>query len=358
MKKGKTQRTQRHTKFLMQCQKTLRPSHTLRFILFLTGGALVLSACNMETQKPAPVVSYSGLAGDGAGSAGMHTVLEGDTVYTVAKEYNLPMRDIIEVNHLSAPYKLDFGYRLKLPAPNEYTVKKYDTLYTVAHMFDSTVNEVARLNDLSAPYMLTAGQTLRLPSPALKGGDFTIEEAPAATAMKIEPVEREVLGGTISAPPQPQAQSNETPPVKVQQASVATPKIPDEVPPRVKGNGKFMMPVEGKIISSYGPKADGLHNDGINIKVPRGTPVRAADNGVVVYAGSEIQGYGNLVLVRHADRWMTAYAHMDKMLVKKGDTLKQGQTLGTVGTTGTVDSPQLHFEVRRGTKAINPQTYL
>jgi murein DD-endopeptidase MepM/ murein hydrolase activator NlpD len=343
----------------------LRPFKN-RHVLSIAGlcAIALLSACNMKTQAPAQVVAYSGMAGDGAGSAGMHTVLEGDTVYTVSKQYNLPMRDIIEVNHLSAPYKLDFGYRIKLPAPNEYTVKKYDTLYTVAHMFDSSVNEVARLNNLSAPYTLTAGQTLRLPSPALKGGDFTIEEAPAATAMKIDPVEREVLGGTVSAPsvpaagqpPQPQAQTNA--PAQVQQASVAAPKIPDEVPPRVKGNGKFMMPVEGKIISPYGSKADGLHNDGINIKVPRGTPVRAADNGVVVYAGSEIQGYGNLVLVRHADRWMTAYAHMDKILVKKGDSLKQGQSLGTVGSTGTVDSPQLHFEVRRGTKAIDPQAYL
>lgn len=331
---------------------------------------VLLPACKMKTQDPAPVVSYQ--PGQGAGSSGMHTVLKGDTVYTVAKQYNLPIRDIIEVNNLSAPYKLDFGYRIKLPAPNEYTVKKYDTLYTVAAMFDAGVNEVARLNNLNAPYALSAGQVLRLPSPharggsAMAGGDFTIEPAETQAPMKVDAVEREVIApppGTTSAsaPPQPQVYTSTTPPpapAQVQTASVAVPKIPDEVPPRVKGNGKFMMPVDGKIISGYGPKADGLHNDGINIKAARGAPVRAADNGVVVYAGNEIQGYGNLVLVRHADRWMTAYAHMDKILVKKGDTLKQGQSLGTVGSTGQVDGPQLHFEVRRGTEAKNPQQFL
>ncbi len=348
---------------------------TKAFLCTVMMSAAALSACKMKTQDPALVVSY-GQTG-GAGSAGMHTVLDGDTVYTVAKQYNLPMRDIIEINNLTAPYKLDFGYRIKLPAPNNYTVKKYDTLYTVAAMFDSTVNEVARLNNLNAPYALSAGQVLRLPSPHARGGsnmaggDFTIEPAEPQAPMKVEAVERETIapppGSTAaSAPSHPQVYTSTTPPpdatpnatATVQTASVVAPKLPEEVPPRVKGNGKFMMPVDGKIISAYGPKDGGLHNDGINIKAARGAPVRAADNGVVVYAGNEIQGYGNLVLIRHADRWMTAYAHMDKILVKKGDTLKQGQSLGTVGSTGQVDGPQLHFEVRRGTEALNPQKYL
>ena len=119
-----------------------------------------------------------------------------------------------------------------------------------------------------------------------------------------------------------------------------------------------MRPIDGKVISKYGPKPDGLHNDGINIKAAKGTAVRAAENGVVAYTGSELQGYGNLVLIRHADRWMTAYAHLDKTLVKKGEVVKAGQSIGTVGATGQVDSPQLHFEVRRGTQALNPDLYL
>jgi murein DD-endopeptidase MepM/ murein hydrolase activator NlpD len=128
-----------------------------------------------------------------------------------------------------------------------------------------------------------------------------------------------------------------------------------KTPPRT---GRFMRPVDGKIISGYGPKEGGLHNDGINIKAAKGTAVRAAENGVVAYTGNEMAGYGNLILIRHADRWMTAYAHMDKILVKKGDVVSAGQTVGTVGATGQVDSPQLHFEVRKGTQAEDPAKYL
>ena len=112
------------------------------------------------------------------------------------------------------------------------------------------------------------------------------------------------------------------------------------------------------MISTYGPKSDGRHNDGINIKARQGAPVRAAENGVVVYSGNELQGYGNLVLIRHADRWLTAYGHMDSVVVTKGMTINRGQTIGTVGQTGSVDAPQLHFEVRRGTDALNPEPYL
>ena len=114
----------------------------------------------------------------------------------------------------------------------------------------------------------------------------------------------------------------------------------------------------GRTISGYGPKKDGLHNDGINIAAARGTPVKAAENGVVVYVGNELKGSGNLILVRHADRYMSAYAHLDRFLIKRGQTVQRGQTIGTVGSTGAVSSPQLHFELRRGTKAINPQGYI
>lgn len=121
---------------------------------------------------------------------------------------------------------------------------------------------------------------------------------------------------------------------------------------------KFIWPVDGTIISSYGRKADGRSNDGVNIKAAKGATVRAAENGVVAYTGNELAGYGNLVLIRHADKWMTAYAHLDGMIVAKGATVKRGQAIGTVGQTGSVDRPQLHFEVRRGTEALNPEPYL
>ena len=117
-------------------------------------------------------------------------------------------------------------------------------------------------------------------------------------------------------------------------------------------------PVSGTILSEFGPKSGGLHNDGINIAAAKGTAVRAADEGTVAYAGNELKGFGNLVLVRHADGWMTAYAHLDRMDVDRGAPVKRGQIIGTVGATGNVRAPQLHFELRRGSRAVDPRERL
>ena len=124
--------------------------------------------------------------------------------------------------------------------------------------------------------------------------------------------------------------------------------------PAARGSGKFLWPVSGKIVSPFGPKEGGLHNDGINVAAPLGTPVRAAENGVVVYAGNELRGFGNLLLVRHADGWVSAYAHCDALLVKRGDAVRRGQDIARVGQTGSVGAPQLHFELRKSGQAVDP----
>ena len=107
-----------------------------------------------------------------------------------------------------------------------------------------------------------------------------------------------------------------------------------------------------------GPKKNGLHNDGINIAAPRGAPVLAAENGVVAYAGNELRGFGNLLLIKHADGWMTAYAHTESLLVGPGDRVRRGQIVARVGDSGSVATPQLHFEIRKGTRAVNPSRLL
>jgi murein DD-endopeptidase MepM/ murein hydrolase activator NlpD len=264
-------------------------------------------------------------------------------------------------------------------------------------LFNASTSEIAKLNNLSEPYIVRKGQILRLPAPQPKlAEEFSADAAPktftsdeaagtiTSVPLPVASVEAEVLvpppgmmqtssltppaqyPATTSPsaikpaagfPPQPTAKNTLTvPAAKVQTVSVP-PSIAPKIPAR-SGTGRFMRPVDGKIISGYGPKDDGLHNDGINIKAAKGTAVRAAENGVVAYTGSGMSGYGNLVLIRHQDRWMTAYAHMDKILVKKGDTVKAGQSIGTVGSTGQVDSSQLHFEVRKGTQAVDPAKYL
>ncbi|MBM3485180.1 MAG: M23 family metallopeptidase, partial [Alphaproteobacteria bacterium] len=129
-------------------------------------------------------------------------------------------------------------------------------------------------------------------------------------------------------------------------------------PPPARGTGRFAWPVRGKVVLGYGPQTGGLRNDGINIAAPRGTRVRAADAGVVAYAGNELRGFGNLIVIRHADGWMTAYAHNEALNVQKGDAVRRGQTIARVGQTGNVTAPQLHFEVRRGQRPIDPMPYM
>jgi murein DD-endopeptidase MepM/ murein hydrolase activator NlpD len=137
--------------------------------------------------------------------------------------------------------------------------------------------------------------------------------------------------------------------------SKPNPGYKSPLPPPPVAAGDFVWPVQGKVISNYGAKEGGMHNDGINIAVPAGTPVRAAQNGVVAYAGNELKGYGNLLLVRHSNGWMTAYAHNSKLMVKRGDTVTRGQTISLAGSTGSVSSPQVHFELRKGAKAVDPR---
>ncbi len=120
----------------------------------------------------------------------------------------------------------------------------------------------------------------------------------------------------------------------------------------------FRWPVRGRVIAGYGAKTNGKQNDGINVAVPEGTPMKAAEDGVVAYAGNELKGYGNLVLVRHSNGYVTAYAHASELMVKRGDKVKRGQTIAKAGQTGEVGSPQLHFEIRQGSTPVDPTKFL
>jgi murein DD-endopeptidase MepM/ murein hydrolase activator NlpD len=128
---------------------------------------------------------------------------------------------------------------------------------------------------------------------------------------------------------------------------------PRQLPPRA---GKtFLWPVRGRVIATFGPQSRGIHNDGMNIAAQRGAPIRAAETGEVAYDGDGIKGFGNLLLIRHADGFVTAYAHAESLLVKKGDTVRRGQVIARVGDTGGVSEPQLHFQIRQGAQAVDPQ---
>lgn len=120
----------------------------------------------------------------------------------------------------------------------------------------------------------------------------------------------------------------------------------------------FVMPVSGRIIAGFGSTGGGQRNDGINIAAAEGTPIHAAADGVVTYAGNELKGYGNLILIKHGDSYVTAYAHADSIGVARGQRVAKGDVIGTVGETGDVRQPQLHFEIRRNMKPIDPRAIL
>ena len=124
------------------------------------------------------------------------------------------------------------------------------------------------------------------------------------------------------------------------------------------GMPSFRWPVKGRVIAGFGKQPNGTQNDGINLAVPEGTPIKAAEDGVVAYAGNELKGYGNLVLIRHADGFVSAYANASELMVKRGDTIKRGQVIAHAGQTGNVTSPQLHFEIRKGSTPVDPAKYL
>lgn len=321
---------------------------TMRSVVLLLCGAVMLIACSQPLSR-ASVHRYTG-SQSGAGSLGIHTLRSGETLWSVANAYHVDLRDMLDLNNLRAPYALHTGQRFKIPAPVTYRARPGDTLYKISRMFDTTTTELANLNHLRPPYAVKNGQILRLPSKHA-GSVMMVASSSSlfsSTERNSVPIEREVLPDVTVASQKLQKTNTD------RNKAIATEKTP---PVALSGKG-FLKPVNGRVISAFGPKADGLHNDGINIKAARGDPVRAADQGVVVYSGNQIEGYGNMILVRHANGFMTAYAHMDKNLVKKGDVVKRGQAIGTVGSSGHVDTPQLHFEIRKGKEALDPSRFV
>ncbi|HEY1504675.1 MAG TPA: LysM peptidoglycan-binding domain-containing M23 family metallopeptidase [Stellaceae bacterium] len=283
-------------------------------------------------------------------------VAKGDTLYTIARRYDVPLRSIIDANHLDPPFRVAAGTTLELPQERFHVVKQGDTLYGIARLYGVEVSTLASLNRLSPPFSLRTGETLYLPTP-VEPPDRSAPAVAAVPDTSATPEAPAAKPGNAAAAP------SGAPPEKPDQrggqreASAAPPpEATKPVPPRI-GKG-FDWPVQGKIIERYGTGANGTHNDGINIAAKQGESVRAADAGVVAYAGNELRGYGNLVLIKHSGGYMTAYAHNSQLLVRRGEAVKRGQEIAKAGSTGTVNTPQVHFEIRQGTRAIDPTTLL
>lgn len=305
-------------------------------IVAALSGFLALAACGERAGAPAPVLHF-GTRPDSVSGAVM--VQEGDNLWQVAKRYRLPLRDIIDLNGMSPPYALRAGQRVRLPPPLEHRVGARDTLYGIARIYGVPVSQLVRTNGLKSPYRLLIGQTVRIPSSHARQ-----EKILFAQQSSPSPTRREVTVFSAPLSPPPEAARRNIPPVMTTMQPSSRPG--------------FVWPVRGKVISSYGPKDGGLYNEGINIAAPRGTPVASAADGTVVYVGNDLGSYGNLVLIRHSGGMVSAYAHLASVSVSKGSNVRRGQTLGTVGSTGTVSNAQLHFEIRRGTETLDPLRFL
>ncbi len=301
----------------------------------------------------------------------------GDTLYRLSRRHRVSVAELMEVNGLNNP-SLQPGQRIYLPegypvrqdpprqvasvqpppAPahipadlqakysGSYTVRSGESVYGISRTYGVPVAELQQANGITDPRGVRVGTVLKVP-----GGYASETAAPAAP---------EVADAT------PVSSSAQEPTVINRRNTLRTAARSDDVATTgaipaqrsTSAGDKLRWPVNGRIITGFGQRNDGTHNDGINMSVPQGTAVHAAESGVVAYAGSELKGYGNLVLLRHDNGWVTAYAHNDELTVKRGDKVQRGQVIAKAGRTGSVDQPQVHFELRQGSKPVDPVPFL
>ncbi len=357
----------------------------------VSGGGRGLASYAPPTHQPlettGTVAPRSVAAAHGPGQASAQagtTIIVGtsDTLETLSRRYNVSSAAILQANGYKGPRALSPGQQLIIPrqtaavaapaptlvapaskpvaaavaTPTVHVVNRGDTLLSIARRNHVAVAELAKANSLDPSSKLKLGQKLTVP------GAKTAVAAPAAqpvavavgqpaAAMAASATRTAALAGT---PPQSARLAQAT--AKVEEAPAA--EAPVKANEATGALPTFRWPVRGKVITSYGAKTNGKSNDGINLAVPEGTPVKAAEDGVVAYSGNELKGYGNLVLVRHSNGYVTAYAHASELLVKRGDTIKRGQIIAKSGQSGEVGSPQLHFEIRKGSSPVDPLQFL
>jgi murein DD-endopeptidase MepM/ murein hydrolase activator NlpD len=314
------------------------------------------------------------------------TVGPGESLETISRRYDVPVAAIMEANNITRPGSVRPGQHLviphrrgpatalatppsrvassapAMPAPvgpprnalaagsSTHIVAPGETLHSIARHYGKPVLVLAKANNIAPDTMVRVGARITIPG----GASVPVAAAPAPPAAPA-PRNETPVGQTAMAEPSHSARL----------AAPATPVAPDAADVGGAKGGEatstgpgFRWPVRGRVIAGFGPKPSGVQNDGINLAVPEGTPVKAADDGVVAYAGNELKGYGNLVLVRHSNGFVTAYAHTSEIMVKRGDAVKRGQVIAKSGQTGSVTSPQLHFEIRKGSTPVDPSQYL
>ena len=278
---------------------------------------IFFSGCT-TTDYLAPVINKNNINYNIATGQRTITVYEGDSLYSIAKREGVSIKSIIKANKLDPPFTLYKGDRLIIAQPKVHIVKKGHTLYDIANCYEVSISDIMKINQLKNNDKIYSGDKLFIP---------LYDNTNQTNCNNITKV-------------------------------IITEEVNKTSEKKKNNNYSYMWPVKGKIISKFGLLAKGLRNDGINISADIGNPVLAIESGKIVYAGNEIQAFGNLILIKHHNNKTSAYAHLDKINVKKGESVNKGQIIALVGNSGKVSIPQLHFEIRDKDGPLDPLKYL
>jgi len=270
------------------------------------------------------------------------TVNAGDSVKSLSERYNVPEKALLAANNIaSVKTKLKAGTELVIPV-NRNGSAPVETASSAQALAPQQPAKTA---------MATPVQNKKAAVPPAQDAKTAAKEEPrkdkkaeAEKTAKADKPEKADKKGALSKN-------------AAESAPETTASLTPQQPAEPAAAAEFRWPARGHIVQSFGEKG-GVKSDGINIALPEGTPVKAAENGVVAYAGNELKGYGNLVLIRHDNGFVSAYANNSDLKVKKGDAIRRGQVIATSGQSGNVTSPQLHFELRKGSTPVDPMQYL
>jgi murein DD-endopeptidase MepM/ murein hydrolase activator NlpD len=284
----------------------------------------------------------------------------GDSVASVSRRYGIPQHVLAEINGVDPNGSFAPGQRVTIPtyvhgAPN---VAAAAPSQPVRLPPAGTAPSVTGSIPAAAALAAAAPKPQAKPGAPVRVASLTTSVPTAQTQAAAHPKRKPAT--LSSRPVAAQTNAPETPQVaRVEPAPTAPIAVNRDTGAVAKDGGRrFRWPAKGRIISDFGSKPGGARNDGINLALPEGTEIKSVEDGTVIYSGNELKGYGNLVLIRHDDGWVSAYAHASELLVKRGDTVQRGQTVAKVGSTGSVTQPQLHFELRRGNKPVDPMQHL
>jgi murein DD-endopeptidase MepM/ murein hydrolase activator NlpD len=341
----------------------------------------ITGSVSTHQKQPGPAWSWDG------GTAII--VAQGETIDIISRRHGVPASAIMQANNMTHAAQLQPGQRLviprvqhqmgaapqasppatklagPMPAPagnGAHIVKPGETIYSLARHYRLTPMAIAKANNVGLDHRVKVGDRIIIPGQT-SGAPRLAAPAPAMQPKPAQPAPKVAAKPETKSAIKPQSTPKVAQNVASPSANIVAPAadpLPETAPTGTTGNSSISLrwPVRGKVIQGFGPKTSGGQNDGINVSVPEGTPIKAAEDGVVAYAGNELKGYGNLVLVRHSNGFVTAYAHASELSVKKGETIKRGQVIGKAGATGNVSGPQLHFEVRKGATPVDPMQYL